>query len=83
MEKYYIIEEKELIKLLTTYNKAIALECGGVDNWEWYGASIRDYIDEHIRENNITFTDEEDEWDFTLKDIAIDDLKYYKPYEKE
>ena len=83
MEKYYIIEEKNLIELLTAYNKAIALECGGVDNWEWYGASIRDYIDEYIRENNITFIDEEDECDFTLGDIAIDDLKYYKSYEKE
>ena len=83
MEKYYIIEEKNLIELLTAYNKAIALECGGVDNWEWYGASIRDYINEYIRENNITFTEEEGEWDFTLEDIAIDDLKYYKSYEKE
>ena len=37
------IDKKELRELLEAYYKLQALECGGVDNWEWYGASLQDY----------------------------------------
>ena len=42
-EKKVIISTRELAQLLTASNKLAALEAGGVDNWEWYGESLRDY----------------------------------------
>lgn len=41
--KKVIISAKELAQLLTVNNTLIALESGGVDNWEWYGQSLRDF----------------------------------------
>ena len=40
----YQIGEKELRTLLGAYHRLAALEYGGVDNWEWYGESIDDYL---------------------------------------
>lgn len=34
--KKYIIEEEELRELLESRAELWALECAGVDNWEWY-----------------------------------------------
>lgn len=45
MERYFKINESELIELLHDSMKLMALENGGVDNWEWYGASIHDFIE--------------------------------------
>ena len=45
MEKYYKISESELRELIHDSMKLCALENGGVDNWEWYGASIQDFIE--------------------------------------
>jgi len=44
MEKYYKISESDLRELLHDSLKLSALESGGVDNWEWYGDSIFDFI---------------------------------------
>lgn len=44
MEKYYKISYSELRELLHDSLMLAALESGGVDNWEWYGASISDFI---------------------------------------
>lgn len=70
--QYYMVSEKEMRALLRAYNKAIALESGGVDNWEWYGASICDFIDEWVRENDL---DPEEDWG--LEDMVDMDLKEY------
>lgn len=43
MEKTYQISESELVELIHDSMKLCALENGGVDNWEWYGASIQDF----------------------------------------
>lgn len=40
----YIISEEDLREILESEARYIALESGGVDNWEWYGLSIRDYL---------------------------------------
>ncbi len=37
MSKEYIIAEEELRDLLENRAELWALECAGVDNWEWYG----------------------------------------------
>ena len=43
MEKYYKISEKQLIKFLTVYYKYVALESGGVDDWQWYGETLKNF----------------------------------------
>ena len=42
--KYYIVEEHLLKELWINDLKLAALESGGVDNWEWYGESINDFL---------------------------------------
>lgn len=33
--------------LLKAWHRLSALESGGVDNWDWYGYSIKDYCEEN------------------------------------
>ena len=70
--KYRIVPEERLLELLSTENKMVALESGGVDNWEWYGASICDYINEWVAENNL---DLDKDWSF--EDIARKDIEKF------
>jgi hypothetical protein len=76
--KHYLISKKKLLSLLEDSFRLCALECGGVDNWSWYGNSVRDYLDTYIRANHIEFEDEEDEWDFSFDDIAEREIKKYE-----
>ena len=46
MEKFYKVSESELRKLYKSKEYLTALQNGGVDNWEWEGASIRDYLED-------------------------------------
>lgn len=41
-----LIEREKLISLISDSLKLQALENGGVDNWEWYGVSLTDFLDE-------------------------------------
>lgn len=43
MEKVYAVYESELLELIHDSMKLCALENGGVDNWEWYGTSIKEF----------------------------------------
>lgn len=72
MKKYRLVEEKELIDLLESYNRLQALENGGVDNWEWYGASLGDFLEAWIADKGL---DPDGDWDFTA--MAEDDLNEY------
>lgn len=45
MEKYYKVSETELRELIHDSLMFCALQHGGVDNWEWYGASIHDFLE--------------------------------------
>lgn len=72
----YLIEESELRDLLYAYNKLAALECGGVDNWEWYGGAVYDYLEEFKEEERI----END--DFDLEDMVEVILQEYEPVDK-
>lgn len=78
IDKYRLIKEDKLIILLESYIRLRALESGGVDNWEWYGESIGDFIQRYIEENNIIFEDEDDKYDFTIEDIAKIDIDNYQ-----
>ena len=40
----YILDESYFRELLESRFIHIALENGGVDNWEWYGDSIEDFV---------------------------------------
>ena len=71
MKKYRLVEENKLIDLLEAYNRLQALENGGVDNWEWYGA-LGDFLEAWIAEKGL---DPYGDWDFTA--IAEDDLNEY------
>ena len=41
-----LVEREKLISLISDSLKLQALENGGVDNWEWYGVSLTDFLDE-------------------------------------
>lgn len=45
MEKYVKISVKELKELLEAEARLAALECAGVDNWEFYGEAFSNYLD--------------------------------------
>lgn len=42
------INSERLLKLENSYRKLIALENGGVDNWEWYSESLEDFEEEEV-----------------------------------
>ena len=52
MYKYYKIHEDALRDLLYDSFKLAALENGGVNNWEWYGMSISDFIKNNGQPND-------------------------------
>ena len=54
-----------------------ALDCGGVDSWSWYGASINDFINAAKVDYNIP----EDNTDFDISDMAEVDMQGYKSVE--
>lgn len=75
-----IVPKEELIELIEALCKLAALENGGVDNWEWCGESISDFLDRYWIENhdalikffNLTTEEEIEEFkgDFSFSDIA-------------
>ena len=68
--KFYKISETDLRRLLTDAYRFQALECGGVDNWEWYSEAFHDFVEECSK-------DEEKEYE-DIDEIAEDSLKYYE-----
>ena len=77
MMKYYLIEESRLKQLLESEARLDALEWGGVDNWEWYGESLNQYLDEYCQWNGINRA----RCDFNK--MAEEDLSNYMEYKKE
>lgn len=75
--KYYLIEESRLKELLKSEARLDALEWGGVDNWEWYGESLSQYLDEYCQWNGINRA----RYDFDK--LAEEDLSNYVEYKKE
>ena len=58
-DKLVKIPKSKLIKLLNAELELNALEAGGVDNWEWYGESFRDYIDMLLEDEGKSRDDED------------------------
>lgn len=67
---FYLVPENVLRDLLRDSNRLTALECGGVDNWDWYGYSIRGYVDDFIKNNPSLVPCNEDD----LEDFGIDEI---------
>lgn len=51
MEKTYVVYENELRELIHDSLKLMALENSGVDNWEWYGDSLNDFLNRNGEED--------------------------------
>ena len=45
-----IITKNKFANLLRDSDKLSRLECGGVDNWDWYGESLNDQSYEEIQD---------------------------------
>ena len=48
------LSAKRLKELERAEAKLNALEAGGVDNWEWYGESLKSYHEENELEENLS-----------------------------
>lgn len=70
---YILIPKKKALSLLENNAKFIALEAGGVDNWEWYGESLWDYLKEGYDE-----ADDDEAEDFGFSDIAAEEIAQYR-----
>lgn len=80
MKKYRLILEEDLIELLTDANTMIALESGGVNNWDEYGDSIRNFVQTYLEDHERELDLSEDELeDFSIYDIARYDVEMFQP----
>lgn len=51
-KKYVKVSIERLANLIENSEMFKALDIGGVDNWEWYGASFEDYVSKDERYNS-------------------------------
>lgn len=75
---YCLIPKEELQDLLCDSLTLQALDCGGIGSWEWYGESIRDFIDAAKADYNVP----EDDDDFDIDDMAAVDVEGYRTVEE-
>lgn len=86
MERYFKVSESELLELLTAQCTLIALQHGGVDNWEWYGDSIQEWIEVQCQTEGIKpFADVagQENADY-VEDTSVEDIAriYLKDYQE-
>ena len=72
LDKFYLVEEEELIELIANYYEVMMLEGDGVDNWIGYGESYRDILKERFPKAT-----EEDLEDMDFYDCARANLENY------
>lgn len=85
------ITKKELETYIEAYYKLKALNQGGVDNWNWYGESICEflnaywetYADELIEFFNLTTEEEIEDFKDGFDFSNIAQFVRYKHYEEE
>lgn len=73
--KYRIIKEDRLRKLIYAANKCRALERGGVDNWEWYGKSCYDFLEQRSQDIGRDIEDFEELTDIDLAAYSEIEIK--------
>lgn len=74
---YYLVDEKEMLKIVEGYLTYIALCSGGVDNWEWCGESIWNFINDQSEEDGIEYE--------SMREVAkfwLDNMRKVYPGEK-
>ena len=64
--KAVIIPKNVLVSLLRDSDKLHRLECGGVDNWEWYGEALK-------KEKDLSYDE--------IQDMSDNDLLDFYGYE--
>lgn len=74
---YCLVPKDELKDLLYDSLQLQALDYGGVDNWDWYGASIRDFINAAKADYNVPEDD-----NFNISDMADVDVEGYRTVEE-
>lgn len=75
MTEYYLVEREELVELIASQLKLIALEQDGVDNWCGYGESFKD-----VKRSNIPdalYSDPEIS-DMEKEDFRDTNITFYK-----
>lgn len=70
MSKYYKVNENTMRELYYDHLLLMALQNGNVENWEWYGESIHDFLQESA------------ELGQTLWDIVDEDLEMWDKNEE-
>ena len=85
MKEMFEISREELIELLECQYILAALEYGGVDNWQWYDESCRDFLDDYKNDNKFLLvagmdSEEAEEYleDFDFRDIAKFEVGKYE-----
>ena len=76
-EEFYLIPRSELYELIRSNEILYALNQGGVDNWEWCGESLFNYITRFCDELGITNEDEREDIDFDYIADWIVDNEYF------
>jgi hypothetical protein len=90
MDEIYLVPRAELLELLEARYRLAALECGGVDNWEWCGESLHDYLKDYVNENKHLLTkgmelEDAEEYleDFDFCDMVEFEMdSWYEKYDK-
>jgi len=67
--KYVRIRVQRLAELLRSETELLALQAGGVDNWDWYGDCFTEEVEELLEANDEDLVKSEG---FTIQDT--DDL---------
>lgn len=67
--RYVRVSVPRLAKLLRSETRLLALEAGGVDNWDWYGECFTEEVEELLEADNEDLIKSEG---FTIQDT--DDL---------
>lgn len=75
LDKFYLVEEEELVDLIATYYEIMMLQRDGIDNWSWHRESHRDILKE--RSPEATEGDLEDLEDMDFYDWVRADLENY------
>lgn len=75
---YFKISGDKLITLLKNNHMLKALQQAGVDNWNWYGDALNNYLSFY---KNIEIYDPDGELsDFDFEDLAYCDLDRYAEF---
>lgn len=54
-KEYVLVPKNEFQQMVRKYLYMLAGEAGGVDNWDWWGESIEDFINSYNEGNKTNF----------------------------